>query len=83
MDERWINGAGRGGLEGEVFAGDYATLRLAIPQVYGPDRSRQVVVGISGEEVAIVGRDIVRRSGILRSVKELLLERVVGRGGSR
>jgi len=61
-----------------MLAGDYATLRLVIPQVRGPDRRWQVIVGISGQELVIVGRDVVRRSGILRSVKEVLLERVVG-----
>jgi len=83
VDEGWIDGPGRRGMEREVFAGDHATLRLAIPQVCGPDGSRQVVVGISGEELVIVGRDIVRRSGILRSAKELLLERIVGGRGCR
>jgi len=56
---------------------------LVIPQACDPDRSRQVVVRISGEELVIVGRDIVRRSGILRSVKELLLEGIVGGRGCR
>ena len=78
MDEGWINGPSHWGLEGELLAGDYAALRLIIPQVCGPDRGRQVVVGISGEELVIVGGDVVRRSGVLGSVKELLPERIVG-----
>ena len=80
MNERWING-GRRGLDRELVAGDHVTARRVIPQVCGPDGSLQITVGIGGKELSIVGRDVFCRSGILGSVKELLLEVVVcGRG---
>lgn len=54
MDEGWVNSGGSGRLEVVLLARDHGIGCLVIPQVCGPDRSLQVIVGIGSEVLVVV-----------------------------